>query len=338
MSTLTYTSIPGLQLFRQGGQEMELFIDAGSSNTLIAFTRMLHEEAYGKMDFQYFIGEGFQIWRSHYLMREKTTGMSRGDIPLLELHIPLYGEATTWWDGWQEQSLRRHQFALDYVPFVNSRTTFSPDHPCGTLDFHFESAFLQAFATQYPIVNEFLAQVEVKRRANLLNKAVRFLSPAMLRIVHDIMHFNGVRELAADYYAGQVILLLALVLQRAMGVKREYSHRKYLDASVSVREFIERHPTQVHTGKSLSAYAGVNVSLLHKIFREFHGTTLFDFSQQVRLEHGKVLLRDTYLFIQQIAEECGYPEHTNFTKAFHKRFGLTPLQYRQAIGKARAAK
>jgi AraC-like DNA-binding protein len=155
----------------------------------------------------------------------------------------------------------------------------------------------------------------------------------MLRIVHDIQQYRGTPEFAALYFHEQVSLLLEAVLERAMVIKHEYSTKKYLDAAVSVRELVEGNPTRIHTGKSLSAYTGINVSLLHKVFREYNGTSLFDFSQGVRLDLAKALLADTSLFIQDIALECGYSDHANFTAAFRKRFGYTPQQYREVLAK-----
>jgi AraC-like DNA-binding protein len=338
MSARTYTTIPGLQLLRQGGAEMELFLDAGDEDRLPGFTRLFHREPYGEMDFQYFIGEGFQLWRSHYAMHKKIEGMSRAAIPVLELHFPLYGEAMSWWDGQREQQLRPAQFALDYLPYIDGRTVFAAGQACGTLDIHLDKSFLGVFAERYPGIENFLQSVDRQQRAQLLSHAVRFSSPSMEVLVRDILHYQGARDLAAMYYREHVCLLLEMVLERAQAIRHEYSRKKYLEACISVRQYIERHPTSVHTGKSLSAYTGINVSLLHKIFREYHGTTLFAFSQQLRLEHGKALLRDTGLFIHQIAFECGYPEQTNFTTAFRRRFGFTPQQYREAIAKTRAAK
>jgi AraC family transcriptional regulator, transcriptional activator of the genes for pyochelin and ferripyochelin receptors len=333
MKLTNYTTLPGLRLMREDGHEMELFIDQYSPNTLKGFTKIVHDESYGEMDFQYFIGEGFQIWRSHYLMHKELKGISSGDLALIELHIPLYGEAMSWWDGEKLQRLRPQQFSFDHVPFIQGKTIFHERHAMATLDIHFHRSFIIVFAEQYPIISDFLLQVDQGQRADLLGNAVRFLSPAMMEIIQEILHFTGPIHLAGEYYESRVIILLESVLQRAMQVKHDYSAKKYLDAAVTVREYIERHPSIMHTGKSLSAYTGINVSLLHKIFREYHGATLFDFGQGIRLEHGKQLIRDTSLYTQEIAELCGYPEHTNFSKAFRKRFGFTPQQYREALAK-----
>jgi AraC-like DNA-binding protein len=333
MKRATYTTLPGLRLTRRGGHEVELFRDHSDSRSLKGFSRIFHDDRDGKIDFQYYIGERFQIWQSYYLMQEKLHGESEGDIAMLELHLPLLGDPVSWWDGHKENWLRKHQFELGYLPYVNGETIFLAGQPYLTLDVHYEELFLKDFAERFPILGDFLLKVEGRERANLLNNAVRFLSPSMLAIVHDIQHYRGTPEFAALYFHECVSLLLEAVLERAMVIKHEYSTKKYLDAAVSVRELVERHPTLVHTGKSLSAHTGINVSLLHKIFREYNGTSLFDFSQGVRLDHAKVMLRDTPLLIFDVAQECGYTEHANFTAAFRKRFGYTPQEYRDALAK-----
>ena len=333
-----YTTLPGLRLMRENGHEMELFIDHHSPDILKGFTKISHCETYGEMDFQYFVGDGFQIWRSHYLMNRELKGISFSEMPMLELHIPLYGETMSWWDGERMKRMRPRQFSFDHVPFIKGTTVFHEGHACATLDIHFLPSFIVLFAEQFPIINDFLLQVELRQRADLLQNAIRFLSPSMLEVVDEILHYTGPADLAAQYYEERVIILLQSVLERAVTIKHEYSGKKYLDAAICAREFIERHTSIMHTGKSLSAYTGINVSLLHKIFREYHGATMFDFAQGIRLEHGKELLRDTNLYVQEIGEQCGYPEHTNFSKAFRKRFGFTPQQYREAIATMRGKK
>jgi AraC-like DNA-binding protein len=330
MMAATYTTLPGLRVTRRGGQELQLFHDHSSQHALNGFSRIFHEERDGSMDFQFYLGDHFQIWRSYYLMQENIHVCSDGDISMLELHIPLQGDAMNWWDGKKDNRLRKNQFELEYIPFITSDTLFHARQPCSTLDIHYDVSFLEPFAQQFPILDDFLLKVADRQRAHLLQNAVRFVSPAMMRIVQDILHFRGTSEFTHLYFQEQVSVLLQMVLERAMHVNADFSTKKYLDASVSIRELIERDPTAVHTGRSLSSHTGINVSLLHKIFREFNGTTLFDFSQGARLDRAKDLLRDTSLYILDIALACGYSEHANFTAAFRNRFGFTPQQYRDA--------
>ena len=336
MKSFIHTTLPGLSLRRKGGAELDLFIDPHSSKTLRGFDRIFHQEKYGRMEFQCFTGEGFRIWRSEYNMFEGLDGESESDISFFELHIPLEGSAMHWWDGKKETRLMANQFAFDHVPYINDRTSFHPDHVCATLDIHCDLSFLSSFVEDYPVLRDFLSVINGNHPAYLLNNAVRFLSPGMKRLVQEILHFTGPLEFAQEYYTERVTLLLHAVFARASTIKQEYSNKKYLDVAVSARECIERHPGMKHSAKSLSEHTGVGVSSLHRIFREYHGTSLFDFGQQLRLEHAKRLLADTSLYVQEIAVECGYPEHANFTIAFRKRYGFSPQQYRDALSKTGA--
>jgi len=51
--------------------------------------------------------------------------------------------------------------------------------------------------------------------------------------------------------------------------------------------------------------------------------------QKVRLEHARRLLH-TELPITEVALQCGYTDHSAFTRQFKSSTGFTPRQYRQA--------
>lgn len=327
-SSKIYTTLPGLKIVRAGGGEMELFLDHTNSSSLRGFTKIFHREKYGGMSFEYYVGNGFQIWRSGYLMHEIIKCLTTGDIRLMELHLPLAGSALTWWDGKQENHLRPLQFDLQHTFGVNSGTIFQPGVNCGTLDIHYATEFLQTFVEKYPVLYEFLEHVNAEERASLLQRAVRFMSPAMLRIVDELLHYPGTPDMMELFYEQQVTLLLEIVLARAMDLKHDFSNKRDIDATVAVRSLIENNPGQAFTAAELSKFSGVDVTRLHKSFKELHGVTLFEFGQGRRLDYGKQLLLDTRLTLQEIGEQCGYAERSNFTAAFTKKFGFSPAQFR----------
>lgn len=324
-----YTTIPGLAIRREGGGEVELFSAPVDAATPSGFSRLGHSASYGRMDFQYYIGHDFQLWKSDYGIGQPMVFLAEGSAPVFELHIPLQGSAMSWWDGHQDRQLRRHQFDLDYAPYLRSRTRMETDQRCSTLDLHYSASFLLGFLDKYPGLAPFLEAIEHRRRSSLLGRLVRFLHPAMHAVVHQILSADIAGSFAESYYGERAAILLEMAIGRAVRVRADYSQKKDLEAVVAVREWVERHPDQALTAQQLSDYAGINVSRLHKTFKEFHGVTLFDFSQGVRLEHAQRLLRDTSLFLFEVALECGYPEHSNFTAAFKKRFGITPSEYRE---------
>ncbi len=102
-----------------------------------------------------------------------------------------------------------------------------------------------------------------------------------------------------------------------------------LEKAAEVNAILQADLRHHFTIRQLARKAGTNPKTLQDGFKELYGRTLFAYGQELRLEHGKKLLRDPTLVIQEIAEACGYPEHSNFSKAFKKKFGVAPGVWRK---------
>lgn len=78
----------------------------------------------------------------------------------------------------------------------------------------------------------------------------------------------------------------------------------------------------------LARKVGTNQQRLTRIFRDQVGMSAYEYLQQLRLERGRGLLHDTDMQVQLIADRVGYRNAGDFTRAFRRRFGVTPRQYR----------
>ena len=54
----------------------------------------------------------------------------------------------------------------------------------------------------------------------------------------------------------------------------------------------------------------------------------------IRIHHAMDLLTNTQCAVQEISAQVGYTNWSTFLRAFRKRTGTTPLQYRKDIGNA----
>ena len=63
---------------------------------------------------------------------------------------------------------------------------------------------------------------------------------------------------------------------------------------------------------------------LHK-----EGERFLDLVKRVRSERACALLRDGRLPVTQIAYQLGYRDSANFSRAFRRELGLTPMEYRR---------
>jgi AraC-like DNA-binding protein len=78
----------------------------------------------------------------------------------------------------------------------------------------------------------------------------------------------------------------------------------------------------------LARTAGVSKSQLERDFHRLFGVTPRSFLQQVRIERALRLL-ETEASISTIAYECGYADHSAFTRRFRHITGTRPSAYRK---------
>jgi AraC-like DNA-binding protein len=302
-----------------------------SASALPLFTGLTAAGGYGSMDFFYYIGTGFSIWFSNYEMVSKTNFTSRGNFPVLELSIPFKKQFNSDWEGKIWNGSREKQLQMAWLPHINSRAVFAEGGNYSTFDVHYTKEYLQRFAGQFPQLDIFLEKVERKEPC-VLNANASMLSPAMVAIINDILHCDLPAAIAKYLYESSVLMLLLRVLDstRADGQLKNKFSSYDIDCVREAKSLISEDPSTKYSIYELSQLIGLNENKLQRCFKSEYGTTIFDYGQAVRLDYAKRLLLDTTESIQSIAIQCGYPDHTNLTAAFKKRFGYTPLYFRGA--------
>ena len=95
-----------------------------------------------------------------------------------------------------------------------------------------------------------------------------------------------------------------------------------------VKRYIDQHFLDPASIDTLSKHFGINEFKLKHGFKLLFNTSSMRYLQYKRLEYSLFLLRETDRTIKKIADEIGYSHAANFTIAFTKTFGNSPLHYR----------
>lgn len=95
------------------------------------------------------------------------------------------------------------------------------------------------------------------------------------------------------------------------------------------REILWQHIGDPLTIKELARKVAMNECYLKKGFKEIFGTTIFDFYQQLRMEHAKYLLYEKSLSVTDVSSMLGYSSISHFSAAFKKHTGLKPCDLLQ---------
>ncbi|WP_253064626.1 GlxA family transcriptional regulator [Cobetia sp. Dlab-2-AX] len=99
-----------------------------------------------------------------------------------------------------------------------------------------------------------------------------------------------------------------------------------------LRRAITRMENTLEAPLSIEALAeelGLSWRQLERRFQQGLGCTPRAYHGERRLLHARSLLHDTRHGVTDIALACGFTSHSSFTRAFRRRFGITPTQARR---------
>lgn len=108
--------------------------------------------------------------------------------------------------------------------------------------------------------------------------------------------------------------------------EQDREHRVITAALMFLREAGQEWLALDHLARKV----GVNERRLTELFRKQLGMTVAEYQITQRLESARAKLCGSGLQIQIIAEEAGYQNASDFSRAFRQRYGLGPREYRQA--------
>lgn len=94
-------------------------------------------------------------------------------------------------------------------------------------------------------------------------------------------------------------------------------------------EYIKEHYTQPIGLIDVAEYTRMTENHLSTLFREESGINFLQYLNSYRLNKAAKLLKDTTLNISEVADSCGFPTPSYFTKIFRRYTSLSPREFRE---------
>ena len=98
-------------------------------------------------------------------------------------------------------------------------------------------------------------------------------------------------------------------------------------------ESFEKNLAEFVSPAMLARRAGLTAPRFARLIRRFFDLTPGQFFTQTRLAAAARLLGESSLGVSEIAQRCGFYDHSAFSRAFHSAMGVTPSAYREATRK-----
>ena len=108
----------------------------------------------------------------------------------------------------------------------------------------------------------------------------------------------------------------------------EVTHQEYFKAINRAVDFINDHLNEAVNLFDLASVVNISSFHFHRIFKAMLGESPGEYIQRLRLEKAAFKLQTTRQTILEIAEQTGYQSPHALSKAFKKRFGVSPSAFR----------
>ena len=162
-----------------------------------------------------------------------------------------------------------------------------------------------------------------------------FYDPFILNIAKQLVSFDQCKNNLSCEFIDVLFKALEIYIIDRLTVEVMDSHSE----SGSERQIsyaVTRLATKLNSKISIQDIAedlGVSPSYLSRIFKRKVGLSPHEFLLYRRLERAKILLLNTQLSIERIAEESGFNSHSHLTRYFSDYMGMPPSKYRKHMMK-----
>ena len=110
----------------------------------------------------------------------------------------------------------------------------------------------------------------------------------------------------------------------------ESTNEDYSYHIAKAENYIHTHYEEPITLEALAGYLGLNKSYLCTIFKKATKDSFCNYTNKVRVEESKKLLKNTNHSMLDIALAVGFSSASYFNTIFKKLEGKTPLEYRKS--------
>jgi two-component system response regulator YesN len=101
------------------------------------------------------------------------------------------------------------------------------------------------------------------------------------------------------------------------------------DSANRIKAYIETNYHHEISLRLLSERFYLSKSYMIKMFKEEFGFGIYEYVLTLRMERAAMLLKETHIPVQKIADEVGYNDKAYFSKAFKTYYGVIPTEYRK---------
>ncbi|MCR4943075.1 MAG: response regulator [Clostridium sp.] len=147
----------------------------------------------------------------------------------------------------------------------------------------------------------------------------------------DVWALRDMAKLAEKFSGSKAQGIHFLSLDRKPEESSEYTEKKTSNISIKLaKEYIKNNYYKNISLKDVAEEIFLSQNYLSDLFKRETGEGFYEFLSNYRINKAKEILKTTNLKIYEVAEKVGYSDSITFGRAFKKKMGTTPNNYRNS--------
>jgi len=258
---------------------------------------------------------------------------SQGEEPFVMLSFFFKGDLTVIFDGYGERNFNQAEFSIIPCPkgmkkldFVNGKITQSFVLLQITRDFITSRMGIDPAELPEPLRSIFMPEQFTFGLHSFP------LTPSLMNAARAISAANCPPSYMNDqYYQSKATDLMCLIIRflerrTQSGAQTSNLSLHLIHRLDNAQNYIHHNLMRALTLELLAGQVGLSKTSLVTGFRQYFGTSVFDYIKCERMKYGYELLCDGKHNVATIARKVGYSQPHSFSTAFRKYFGCAPTQ------------
>ncbi|MGP1442433.1 MAG: helix-turn-helix domain-containing protein [Anaerovoracaceae bacterium] len=165
---------------------------------------------------------------------------------------------------------------------------------------------------------------EIRSYEDLFFNTVTIINKPLERIAKDIMNCKMVSPAAEIFFESKAKEWLSITIDAFFNKYNNPLSVADDEALTNVANYIDDHYATSISQETLEKISTMSGTKLKKLFKQKYQCTITEYTQRRRMNMAEILLLNSTLKIQDIAEAVGYSSHSKFSTCFKKYKGFYP--------------
>lgn len=224
---------------------------------------------------------------------------------------------------------KRHQYAAVYMPDAGCTYNLAKGQ-ASVLWIHFPLYLFNLAVDYYPFLKALVTAAKEGRTYVVPLQAIS-IPNEIQRVIRSILYSNYSPETRDTFFCYSLSNLMFKCFEQIDMLHHEPEENAdtYELAKINkIKDHIHTHLSDRLTLNALADKAGVAPRTLSRIFKKNCDKTVMDVVLTIRMDKAMEMLKHNELSIDHIGKAVGYRVPSHFTRAFVRRFGCPPRNFR----------